>query len=132
MNAFAQLIVSLAPWIVLAFVVWLMFRPTSFVNRFGDKVLDGATSHGSKNGMAYLVALCLVLGATLTAFYDNFGTLTREAWVTLGWWQLTALVMKSLSSAPAALVGYLMRSPLPPNSTAATNPPFPKKDAVTP
>lgn len=126
-----QLISCVLPWLVLAWIVWLMLRPTSFVNRFGERILEGATAHGSKNGLAYLVGLCLVLGATLTSFYDNFGTLSRDAWTALGWWQIAALVMKSLSSAPAALVGYLMRSPLPANSpvTGGTTPPFAKPAA---
>ena len=70
------------------------------------------TQHGSRNALAYLIGSCLVLGATLTGFYDNFFNLTVEDWSKLGWWQLTALAAKSLSAAPAALVGYLIKSPV--------------------
>lgn len=102
----------LGPWIILGLTVWALFRPGSSFSNLCDRMVTMATAHGSKNALAYLIGVCLVLGATFTSFYDNFGNIDRATWLALGWWQILALLAKSLASAPAALVGYLMRSPI--------------------
>ena len=76
--------------------------------------------HGQKQGLNYLIGACLVMGACLTSFYDNFYSVDKGSWEVYGWWQLLALFSKSLSAAPAALVGFLLRSPLTPKETVTT------------
>ena len=70
------------------------------------------TTHLDRYGLAYIIAVCLTLGAALNSFAEIFGTLTREAWAMMGWWQILALFAKSLNAAPMALLAYLIKSPL--------------------
>lgn len=79
-----------------------------------SRSLETFAEHGQKQGLNYLIGFCLVMGACLTAFYDNFMPLDLKTFKDYGWWQILALFCKSLSAAPAALVGFLMRSPLTP------------------
>lgn len=105
-------IIYLAPWFALVLVAFFILRKDSPIGAFVRMLAISFTAHSSRNAVAYLVGACLVLGATLTGFYDNFFTLTPENWAKLGWWQIASLFCKCLAAAPAALVGYLMDSPI--------------------
>lgn len=105
-------VIYIIPWIIAVVMIYLISRPTSPVGAFLRVIAVTITNHGSKNALAYMIGGCLVLTAALTGFYDNFANLTPEQWNKLGWWQITSLACKSMSAAPAALVGYLIKSPL--------------------
>lgn len=93
--------------------LWFIFERTN-IGPIIDRSLETFAEHSQKQGLNYLIGACLVLGACLTAFYDNFMPLDLKTMKDYGWWQILALFSKSLASAPAALVGFLMRSPLTP------------------
>lgn len=104
--------IYLIPWLASLLIVLLMLRSGSPFAALLRVLGATISAHGAKNAVSYLIGACLVLGATLTGFYDNFNGLTPEAWSKLGSWQVLALICKSLSAAPAALVGYLIKSPV--------------------
>lgn len=76
--------------------------------------------HGERNYLHYLIGSCLILGACFTAFYDNFMPADPKTMAEYGWWQVLALLAKSMGAAPAALLAYLMRSPLTPKTEVTT------------
>lgn len=79
-----------------------------------SRTMNVFVEHGEKHGYHYLVGACLILGACFTAFYDNFMPLDIKTCHEYGWWQVVALLSKSMGAAPSALLAYLMRSPLTP------------------
>ena len=107
-----NIVLYLAPWVALVLVAFFLLRKDSPIGGFMRLIALSVTAHSSRNAVAYLIGTCLVLGATLTGFYDNFNGLTVDDWGRLGWWQIASLFCKSLSAAPAALVGYLIKSPI--------------------
>lgn len=119
MNNPVNIIVMLCVTFLVA--LWFIFERTK-IGPLIDRSLETFAEHGQKQGLNYLIGFCLVLGACLTSFYDNFYTVDKGSWEVYGWWQLLALFSKSLSAAPAALVGFLLRSPLTPKEPE-TKPP---------
>jgi len=88
-----------------------------------SRTLNTFVDHGEKHGYHYLVGACLIMGACFTAFYDNFMPMDPATYKSYGWWQIIALVSKSMGAAPSALLAYLMRSPLTPKKEEPkTNP----------
>lgn len=96
-----------------------IFHKTQFGPLIAKSLVTFA-EHGQKQGLNYLIGACLVLGACLTSFYDNFMPVDIATAKAYGWWQMLALFSKSLSAAPAALVGFLLRSPLTPKVDVTT------------
>lgn len=62
-----------------------------------------------RHALVTLIALGMGLQAFGTGFYDNFWPVEPEDMARLGWWQVTALVLKSMSFAIGIVVGYLIK-----------------------
>jgi hypothetical protein len=76
--------------------------------------------HAGKHALFYVIALGLGMQAFGTGFYDNFWPLEPEDMAKLGWWQVVAAVLKSMSFAIGIVVGYLIKSPQPEPSKGDT------------
>lgn len=59
----------------------------------------------------YAIAVGLGLQAFGTGFYDNFWPIEPEDMAKLGWWQVLAAVLKSMSFSIGIVVGYLIKGP---------------------
>lgn len=79
--------------------------------------------HFRRNTLAYLTATVLFLSANLQAVYENFGEVTKSEMASYGYWQVAAMVCKSLNAGCIAVLGYLMKSPLHRNVEANENDP---------
>jgi len=82
--------------------------------------------HAAKHALFYAIAIGLGFQSFGTAFYDNFYNVPPANMAELGWWQVAALVMKSMSFAVGCMVGYLIKSPEVKNEEAhneSLNPP---------
>lgn len=67
--------------------------------------------HAEKHAMFYLITIGFGLQAFGTSFYDNFYNIPPPNMADLGWWQVLALVLKSMSFAVGIMVGYLIKPP---------------------
>jgi hypothetical protein len=67
--------------------------------------------HAAKHALFYAIAIGMGAQAFFTALYDNFWGLEPYDVVELGWWQVGALLCKSLSAPIAIVVGYLIKAP---------------------
>lgn len=74
-------------------------------------MIEALKAHAARHALAYVVVVGFGLQAFGTAFYDNFWTLEPPQMRALGWWQVVALILKSLSFAVGIMVGYLIKSP---------------------
>jgi hypothetical protein len=90
--------------------------------------------HFARHALFYVIALGLGAQAFGTSFYDNFWPVEREDMAKLGWWQVAALVVKSLSFAVGIVVGYLIKSPSQDSNDYASRSmyPFAPRDIVDP
>lgn len=68
-------------------------------------------THAGKHALFYVIALGFGLQAFGTGFYDNFWPIEPADMAKLGWWQILAAVLKSLSFAVGIVVGYLLKGP---------------------
>lgn len=84
----------------------------------------GLAEHARRQALAYVLAFLLATSASLGAFIETFGMLTREQMTALAWWQVCALLAKCLAPGVAAIIALLVKSPLqsPPSTLSA--PPF--------
>ncbi len=82
----------------------------------------------ARHAIFYVIALGFGLQAFGTGFYDNFWPIEPADMAKLGWWQVLAAVLKSLSFAVGIVVGYLIKGPTHPDDTTPgnTTPPIPK------
>ncbi len=74
-------------------------------------MLEAFKRHAGKHALFYVIALGFGLQAFGTGFYDNFWPLEPEDMAKLGWWQILAAFLKSLSFAVGIVVGYLLKGP---------------------
>lgn len=89
-------------------------------------VITGIAANAQKYALSYVLACFLAISASIGAFIDNFGPLDRAAMDGLAWWQIAAVVAKCMNPGIVAIIGFLMKSPLPaPPATSGTQPPFP-------
>ena len=63
--------------------------------------------HFRRYTVAYIAALGYALLASLGAFIDIFGALTRDQAHTLTWWQVAALAAKTITPGVAAVLAFL-------------------------
>lgn len=75
-------------------------------------ISEGLSAHARLHALAYTLAILLATNASISAFIDTFGPLTREQLAGLAWWQVLALVAKCLQGAVAALIALLVKSPV--------------------
>lgn len=68
-------------------------------------------NHFAKHALFWVIALGMGGQAFFTALYDNFYPIPRANMAELGWWQVGALLGKSLSFALGIVVGYLIKTP---------------------
>jgi uncharacterized membrane protein YjjB (DUF3815 family) len=87
--------------------------PTMDTTNASETVGSVIAHHFKTHTLAYLTAIVLFLSANLGAVYENFYNLPKAEMSGYGWWQVAALVAKSLNAGFIAVLGYLMRSPLP-------------------
>lgn len=66
-------------------------------------------SQASKQAMFYVIAIGFGMQAFGTGFYDNFWPLDPPEMAKLGWWQVLAAVLKSMSFAIGIMVGYALK-----------------------
>lgn len=88
---------------------------------FLGSIRDGLAEHARRQAMAYVLAFLLATSASLGAFIETFGGLTREQVAALAWWQISALLAKCLAPGVAAIIALLVKSPLQPPDKS--NPP---------
>lgn len=74
-------------------------------------MLEALKRHAGKHALFYVIALGFGLQAFGTGFYDNFWPIEPADMAKLGWWQILAAVLKSLSFAVGIVVGYLLKGP---------------------
>jgi hypothetical protein len=67
--------------------------------------------HAARHALVYVIAVGLGLQAFGTGFYDNFWPIEPEDMAKLGWWQVCAAVLKSMSFSIGIVVGYLIKGP---------------------
>lgn len=81
--------------------------------------------HAARHALMYAIALGLGLQALCTGFYDNFWPIEPADMARLGWWQILAAGLKSVSFSIGIVVGYLIKSPANGAETKSeTSPPF--------
>lgn len=86
-------------------------------------MIDALKAHAAKHFQSYFIAMLLGLSGWLVGFYDNFWSVEPPNMKALGWWQVTALIMKTLAGGVAAIIGYMMKSPLDKSAPAAEHQP---------
>ncbi len=87
-------------------------------------MLEALQRHFSRHAGAYTIASLLGLQGFCTAYYDNFWPIEPDQMQKLGWWQVAAAFVKSLSFGLGVLVGYLIKPPNTEATKTETNPPF--------
>ncbi len=65
--------------------------------------------HMTKHSQLYVITGALGAQAFFTGFYDNFWIIEPVDMAKLGWWQVAAAFMKSLSFAIGIAVGYILK-----------------------
>jgi predicted PurR-regulated permease PerM len=85
---------------------------------FLASIRDGLAEHARRQAMAYVLAFLLATSASLGAFIETFGPLTRAQVGALAWWQVCALLAKCLAPGVAAIIALLVKSPLQPTTPA--------------
>lgn len=113
-----ELLYSPVMLMVLAMLaVWFVYRlasqPGSVPSRVVNGVMTLAETHAKTAALQYFIVACLVLGAFTGALYDNLWSIDAPVWEKLGWWQKLGVWSKCLSTAPAVVIAWLMKSPLP-------------------
>lgn len=87
-------------------------------------VASAIGAQASKQAMFYVIAVGFGLQAFGTGFYDNFWPLDPPQMKTLGWWQVVAALLKSMSFAIGIMVGYALKDrnnePKPDATTTST------------
>ncbi len=73
--------------------------------------MENIKRHAAKHALFYVIALGFGLQAFGTGFYDNFWPIEPADMAKLGWWQIVAALLKSLSFAVGIVVGYLLKGP---------------------
>jgi hypothetical protein len=68
-------------------------------------------AHSAKHALFYAIAIGLGAQAFFTGLYDNFWSLEPADASSLGWWQILALLCKSLSAPIGIVVGYMIKAP---------------------
>lgn len=66
-------------------------------------------AHAGKHAMFYAIAVGFGLQAFGTGFYDNFWPIEPPEMAKLGWWQVLAALLKSMSFAIGIMVGYALK-----------------------
>lgn len=89
------------------------------------------TSQGGKHAMFFAIVIGFGLQAFGTGFYDNFWPIEPPEMAKLGWWQVLAALLKSMSFAIGIMVGYALRGPQA-ASDAKPTPPAPSPSTNTP
>ncbi len=79
--------------------------------------------HAKAHALVYCIAIGMGLQGFGTAFYDNFWSVEPADMSRLGWWQVTALVLKSFSGAIGIVIGYLIEKPKPKADAPTQEPP---------
>jgi len=87
--------------------------------------------HAGKHALFYLIAGGFGLQAFGTGFYDNFWPIEPADMAKLGWWQVLAAVLKSLSFAVGIVVGYLLKGPEPKGDTVSATTTETKTESLT-
>lgn len=100
-------------------------RPGSPLGEMSAGMAKGIGQHAKTHALLYLLAFMLAASATADAVADNFGGLNRADWEAMGWWQLTALLGKSLKPAAVAISALLVKPPVVSADGSGTAPPFP-------
>jgi hypothetical protein len=72
---------------------------------------EALKAHAAKHALVYAIAIGLGLQAFGTGFYDNFWPIEPEDMALLGWWQVVAAFLKSISFSIGIVVGYLIKTP---------------------
>lgn len=85
-----------------------------------QSITAGLAEHAQRQAMAYVLAFLLATSASLGAFVETFGALTREQVAALAWWQICALLAKCLAPGLAAIIALLVKSPLSPPAKASS------------
>jgi len=75
-------------------------------------ISEGLAEHAKRQAVAYVLAFLLATSASLGAFIETFGALTRESMQALAWWQVAALMAKCVAPGVAAVIALLVKSPL--------------------
>ncbi len=84
-------------------------------------MIEALRAHAAKHFQSYFIALLLGLSGWLGGIYDVFYNVEPDDWVKLGWWQKIALYTKAASTGIAAIIGYMMKSPLDKPNPPAVN-----------
>lgn len=114
---YSPVIVTLLAMLSCAFIYHLASKPGSIPARVINGVLSLAEEHSRTQALQYFIVACLVLGAFTGALYDNLWSIDAPVWEKLGWWQKLGVWSKCLSTAPAVVIAWLMKSPLPEKKT---------------
>jgi phage tail sheath gpL-like len=77
-----------------------------------SSISAGLAEHARRQAMAYVLAFLLATSASLGAFIETFGGLSREQMLALAWWQVCALLAKCLAPGVAAVIALLVKSPI--------------------
>lgn len=88
--------------------------PTGDTAPASETLTSVLAAHFRTHTLAYLTALVLFLSANLGAIYENFSAITKQEMSGYGYWQVLALLAKSINAGCIAVLGYLMKSPVPP------------------
>lgn len=106
------IIISLG-MLALVFIYHEARKPGSVPSRVVNGLITLAETHAKTQALQYFIVACLVLGAFTGALYDNLWSIDVPVWDKLGWWQKLGVWSKCLSTAPAVVIAWLMKSPLP-------------------
>lgn len=88
-------------------------------------MFESLKRHASRHALVYAIAVGLGLQAFGTGFYDNFWPIEPADMAKLGWWQVLAALLKSMSFSIGIVVGYLIKGPAA-NDGASNSTPTPK------
>lgn len=94
-------------FLLIAFSVLRMIGPDAraLARWFGTSI----AAHAGKQAMFYAIVVGFGLQAFGTGFYDNFWPIEPANMKALGWWQVLAALLKSMSFAIGIMVGYCLK-----------------------
>lgn len=126
-------------WIVMGMAVLALalYRIKEILLPVINSFITALAESAKMNVVLVILAFALALSASLDTFADNFATLSPKDYAEAGWWQVAALVGKSLKPFFSTIAALLVNPPAikaaavtakevaKTISTGNTNPPIP-------